>query len=206
MVGGWVRLTAEMAEPVVSPAEAPRRQLAARIWAETEQLLAASLAMARRFQAGGRLFVAGAGAAASDAQHVAVEFLHPVIVGKPALPALSLADETAAVREVAGVALFAHQVRLLAGAGDMLLAIGTDGDEPSLASALAAGRALGLLTIGLFGQCSQPAPCDHLLLAGTGDPRLAKEARVTSYHLLWETVHVLLDHLPARPATPDPPQ
>ena len=48
--------------------------------------------MAERFAAGGRLIAAGASASArSDARHVAVEFVHPVIVGKRALPAIGLA-------------------------------------------------------------------------------------------------------------------
>ena len=51
--------------------------------------------MARRFEKGGRLLVLGAGHQASDARHVAVEFVHPVIVGKRALPAIALVAERA---------------------------------------------------------------------------------------------------------------
>lgn len=49
--------------------------------------------MARQFHAGGRLLVWGPpGAPFSDAQHNAVEFIHPVIVGKRALPALAVRE------------------------------------------------------------------------------------------------------------------
>src|ERR1044072_3248604 len=58
--------------------------------AEAGRLAEACREMSRRFMAGGRLLTFGRGAAATDAQHVAVEFVHPVIVGKRALPALDL--------------------------------------------------------------------------------------------------------------------
>src|SRR5882762_2689537 len=46
--------------------------------------------MSERFLAGGRLLAFGRGPYATDAQHVSVEFVHPIIVGKRALPALDL--------------------------------------------------------------------------------------------------------------------
>ena len=46
--------------------------------------------MSDRFLAGGRLLAFGRGPYATDAQHVSVEFVHPIIVGKRALPALDL--------------------------------------------------------------------------------------------------------------------
>ncbi|MGH2388780.1 MAG: phosphoheptose isomerase, partial [Chloroflexota bacterium] len=58
--------------------------------AEIPRLAAACRQMSDRFLAGGRLLAFGNGSAATDAQHVSVEFVHPVIVGKRALPALDL--------------------------------------------------------------------------------------------------------------------
>ena len=63
---------------------APIGQLAA----SADAVAAACLAMARAFRGGGRLLAFGAGASATDAQHVSVKFVHPVVVGKRALPAL----------------------------------------------------------------------------------------------------------------------
>src|SRR5437763_6159788 len=87
--------------------------------------------MARRFPQGGKLVVFGNGGPSTDAQHVAVEFVHPVIVGKCALPAVSLTSDVATVTGVAnGEGLdevFAHQVRYLAGPTDIALGISTDG-------------------------------------------------------------------------------
>ena len=157
--------------------------------------------MAIRFHRGGKLVVFGTGGASTDAQHVAVEFVHPVIVGKRALPAISLTSDIATVTGVAashGMAeIFAHQIRFLAEPADIALGISTDGNCPSVLSGLAAARELGLLTIGLVGGedgaiAASPAT-DHLLAARSGDPRIVKEMHVTAYHVLWELVHVFFE-------------
>ena len=62
--------------------------------AEAERIALLCRSLAERFTRGGRLLaVGGSPQAWSDAHHVAVEFVHPVIVGKRALPALALAPE-----------------------------------------------------------------------------------------------------------------
>ena len=53
--------------------------------------------MSERFLRGGRLLAFGRGPYATDAQHVSVEFVHPVIVGKRALPALDLSIAVSSV-------------------------------------------------------------------------------------------------------------
>ena len=57
---------------------------------EAHRLAEACREMSERFLRGGRLLAFGRGPYATDAQHVSVEFVHPVIVGKRALPALDL--------------------------------------------------------------------------------------------------------------------
>src|SRR6202166_4604625 len=57
---------------------------------EAYQLAEACREMSERFLRGGRLLAFGRGPYATDAQHVSVEFVHPVIVDKRALPALDL--------------------------------------------------------------------------------------------------------------------
>ena len=158
-------------------------------------------AMAVRFHRGGKLVVFGAGGPSTDAQHVAVEFVHPVIVGKRALPAISLTSDVATVTGIAerdGVAaIFAHQIRFLAGPADIALGISADGDSPSVLAGLEAARDLGLLTIALVGgnggRIAGSQVADHLLVAASADPRVVKEMHVTFYHVLWELVHVFFE-------------
>jgi D-sedoheptulose 7-phosphate isomerase len=157
--------------------------------------------MALRFHRGGKLMVFGNGVQATDAQHVSVEFVHPVIVGKRALPAMTLTGDVATITGVArreGFAeVFAHQLRHLAAPADIALGITPDGRCENVRRGLETARELGLLTIALAGGdggdlAGSPA-VDHLLLAGSDDPLVVKEVHVTTYHVLWELVHVFFE-------------
>lgn len=170
----------------------------------TEQagaVVAACHAMAVRFHQGGKLVVFGSGGASTDAQHVAVEFVHPVIVGKRALPAISLTSDVATVTGVAerdGVAgIFAHQLRFLADPADIALGISADGNSPAVLAGLLAARELGMLTVALAGggggAIAASPDVDHLLTTSSADPRIVKEMHVTAYHVLWELVHVFFE-------------
>src|SRR5262249_24411513 len=115
----------------------------------------AAQAMATRFHRGGKLVAFGTGSASTDAQHVAVEVGHPVIVGKRAPPAISLTSDAATVTGIAageGMAeIFAHQITLLAEPTDIALGICVDKSYPSVLSGLRAARDLGMLMIALVG-------------------------------------------------------
>jgi len=176
---------------------APTRDLAG----QADAVAAACHAMAVRFHRGGKLVVFGAGGSSPDAQHVAVEFVHPVIVGKRALPAISLTTDVATVTGIAeqdGVAaIFAHQIRYLAGPADIALGISADGNSASVLAGLEAAAGLGLLTIALVGgdggRIAATRAVDHVLLAAAADPRVVKELHVTTYPVLWELVHVFFE-------------
>jgi len=137
--------------------------------------------MAERFARGARLIAFGCSPAArSDARHVAVEFVHPVIVGKRALPALGLVGEGGSLEQ---------QVDLLAQPEDVAIAFGTDEDGGEAARALATARARGCLTIAF-----SPAGGEYEFEPPRSDPYIRQELIETLYHLLWELVHVFFDH------------
>jgi D-sedoheptulose 7-phosphate isomerase len=177
--------------------EAPMRAFAD----QAAAVAAACHQMALRFHQGGKLVVFGTGGSSTDAQHVAVEFVHPVIVGKRALPALSLTSDVATLTGMAadnGMAtIFAHQLRYLAQPADIALGISADGNCASVLSGMLTGRELGMLTIALVGgDGGAIAACpavDHVLIARSTDPRIVKEIQVTCYHVLWELVHVFFE-------------
>ncbi len=158
--------------------------------------------MARRFAAGGKLIVFGSGSAATDAQHLAVEFVHPVIVGKRAFPAISLTGDVATLTGVAsreGVhEVFARQLRLLADPDDIALGLCTVGACPMVLGGLRAARDLGLLTLALMGgdggAAARATGAEHVFVVHSDDPRVVKEVHVTTYHVLWELVHVFFEH------------
>ena len=121
-----------------------------------DRIAACCEAMSRAFAAGGRLFVFGNGGSACDAQHMAVEFMHPVLAKRRALPAQVVGGGSALLTAVGNdqdfSLAFAEELRQLARPGDIALAISTSGKSANVLRALAAAREMGLLTIGFAGR------------------------------------------------------
>ena len=145
--------------------------------AEAPRLAEACHEMSRRFLAGGRLLAFGNGSAATDAQHVSVEFVHPVIVGKRALPALDLGPD------------FERRLPVLLQPEDMVMGFAFPEADESVERALRMARERGALTFGLTGEAGEFsfAPPDR-------DPFVVQEVFEVLYHVLWETVHVFFEH------------
>ena len=156
---------------------------------EAERIARLCHRMAERFARGGRLLALGrTPAARSDARHVAVEFVHPVIVGKRALPAIALAGE--------GGPLPA-QLELIAEPGDIVLAFGLEDGCAETAAALELAARRGCLTIAFAPDAAE------WVFEPPGDPFVRQELVETLYHVLWELVHVFFEHrglLEGRPA------
>jgi D-sedoheptulose 7-phosphate isomerase len=172
-----------MRAPVMPALEIEQRLLARnalfeRFFAsEAPRLALASREMARRFLQGGRLLAFGQGPYATDAQHVAVEFVHPVIVGKRALPALdlSLAIEP--------------WLNTLVQPGDIVMGFGPPEGDRRVTEALRAARRHGAMTFALPGRDG-----DYCVEQPLPDPFMHQELIEIVYHTLWETVHVFFEH------------
>jgi hypothetical protein len=153
-----------------------------------EDLAPAALALARRFAAGASLWCV-APQWPAHARHVAVEFVHPVIVGKRALPAISIDGPAAA-----------ESVRLLSRPGDLLLCVST-AEEPLVGDLVARSDAWGLTSLWLGagprpGRSGGNARADHVVWLEGADPAVAARSGdlVMLYHLLWELTHVVFEH------------
>ncbi|GHO42596.1 D-sedoheptulose-7-phosphate isomerase [Ktedonospora formicarum] len=169
--------------------------------AQATNIAEACWAMARRFHQGGRLIAFGNGAWATDAHHVAVEFVHPVIVGKRALPALALTNDSATLSGLmAGGRAdmpYIRQLHALARAQDIALGYTLDGRDENVQAALTFARKLELLTIGLAGRDGGTLPqsgLDFCFVVPTQDPLVIQETHETLYHVLWELVHIFFEH------------
>ncbi len=169
--------------------------------AESGRIAEACWAMARRFHQGGRLLAFGNGASATDAQHVSVEFVHPVIVGKRALPALALTNDSATISGLMqgkdAVYSFARQLSVLGRSQDMAMGFSLDGNCANVAEALAEARRMGMLTLGLTGGDGgllQQAELDFSFVVRSSDPFAIQETHETLYHVLWELVHIFFEH------------
>ncbi|MFI5285358.1 MAG: SIS domain-containing protein [Candidatus Dormibacteria bacterium] len=163
-------------------------------------IAACAAAMADRFFAGGTLLVFGSGAHATDAQHNSVEFVHPVLPGCRALPALSLTNDMATVTGImegnAAVDVYAHQMRVLGRSGDIALAFAHAPAPPSIARGLEAATGQGMLTIALTaaGGDDGPTQADYVFHVRGSDRSSAHELHLATYHMLWELVHIVLNH------------
>jgi D-sedoheptulose 7-phosphate isomerase len=171
----------EAAATFVAERFAERNRVSAAFFpAEGERLARACQAMAERFLRGGRLLAFGRGSYATDAQHVSVEFVHPVIVGKRALPALDLS--------LAGRPGIAALLR----PDDMVMGFGPPAGDPEVDEILRLAQRQGAQTFAFPGPAQGPA--DYAFSPPSTDPYLHQELIEIVYHTLWETVHVFFEH------------
>lgn len=170
-----------------------------------DTILAASLLLAKAFHRGRKMLVCGNGGSATDAQHVAVEFMHPVIVGRKALPAICLTSDMAMVTAVANDVgfddIFTRQIIALGVEGDVLLGISTSGNSENLAHAFATARRMKLSTIGFAGgdggkmaELSASGRLDFCLTVPTSSIHRIQETHVALYHVMWDMVHTFMQH------------
>jgi D-sedoheptulose 7-phosphate isomerase len=144
---------------------------------ESLRLAEACREMSERFLRGGRLLAFGRGPYTTDAQHVSVEFVHPVIVGKRALPALDLS------------VLFRPWVQTILKPEDIVMGFGPPEGDPMVWATLQEARAHGAMTFALPGTDGS-----YALEPVTEDPFIHQEMIEILYHTLWETVHVFFEH------------
>src|SRR6476659_5656932 len=172
--------------------------------ANKDAILAASLALARAFYNRRKLLVCGNGGSATDAQHIAVEFMHPITVGRKALPAICLTNDMAMVTAVANDVgfddVFSRQIIALGSTGDVLLGISTSGNSDNLLHAFATARRLKLRTIGFAGgdggkmaeSSATNGLIDFCMTVPTSSIHRIQESHVALYHIMWDLVHTFL--------------
>lgn len=171
-----------------------------RFFAESNEALAAAAGtIADVYRARGRLFTMGNGGSSCDAAHLAVEFLHPITAGRPALTATNLTTDVAMITAVGNDVgynqVFARQVIAQGRSGDCLVGISTSGNSDNLMQAFLIAKEMGLKTIGLAGGDGGKmavANLDHCLVVRTDSIHRVQECHVTIYHILWDLVHTLL--------------
>ena len=144
---------------------------------EAPRLAEACREMSERFLRGGRLLAFGRGPYATDAQHVSVEFVHPVIVGKRALPALDLSI------------LFRPWLEAILHPEDIVMGFGPPEGDPEVWATLQLAHRQDAMTFALPGMEGS-----YALDAPTQDPFMHQEMVEILYHTLWETVHVFFEH------------
>lgn len=145
--------------------------------AEAGRLALACRDMAERFRSGGRLLAFGRGPYSTDAQHVSVEFVHPVIVGKRALPALDLSIA------------FQPWLEAIVQPHDIVMGFGPPEGDADVERALSFAQQRQAMTFALPGRSGS-----YSFRAPDMQPFPHQEMVEILYHTLWETVHVFLEH------------
>ncbi len=163
-------------------------------------VLSAARALAKVFARDGKMLCMGNGGSSCDAAHFAVEFLHPITTGRPALPALNLAMDTAMLSAVGNDIgmrhVFRRQLEVHARPGDGVIGFSTSGNSENLLSAYEKAKQLGLVTLGLCGgnggEMKASGLVDHCLVVETDSVHRVQEVHVATYHVLWDLTHTLL--------------
>jgi len=154
--------------------------------------------MAERFGRGGKLIAMGNGGSACDAQHVAVEFQHPIIEKRKPLPAFALTIDSATLTAIGNdkdfCYVFVDQLDLLARPEDVALGISTSGASANVNRALRRAREKGLMTVGFAGRDGgqMPAVCDYCFTVKSWSIHRIQETHTALLHLMWDLLHVAM--------------
>jgi D-sedoheptulose 7-phosphate isomerase len=143
----------------------------------------------RRLREGSKLIIFGNGGSASDAQHIAAEFVGRYEADRKALAAIALTTNSSSLTAISNdygfAEVFARQVQALAKSGDVALAISTSGNSENVLRGAAAARQLGAFTIGLTGRTGGK-------LASSVDLCICVPSDVTSRI---QESHILIGHI-----------
>ncbi len=143
---------------------------------------------------GGKIFLFGNGGSASDAQHIAAEFVNRYVTDRPAIPALALNTDSSILTSISNDSSFIHvfsrQIAALGKRGDIAIAISTSGNSPNIIEAVKQAKQLNMATIGLLGKDGGKLirmVDNALIVPSTSTPRI-QEVHIMIGHILCELV------------------
>lgn len=151
-----------------------------------------------RFQQGHTLLICGNGGSASDAQHIAAEFIGRFLINRKGLPAIALGSNpaiiTAWTNDHEFETVFSRQVESLGKPGDILWGISTSGKSKNIIRALETAKNLGISTIGMTGNSGGMTKTivDYPLFVDEQHTPLIQEIHVITYHRICEQVELEL--------------
>ncbi|MGB9714878.1 MAG: D-sedoheptulose-7-phosphate isomerase [Thermodesulfovibrionales bacterium] len=169
-----------------------------------DTIIEASKVIADAFNRGKKLILFGNGGSASDASHIAAEFVNRFQRERPSLPALSLNTDMAVITSIANdydfSEIFAKQLKSLADEGDVVIAISTSGNSPNVLKAMDVAKKKGLTTIaftGLKGEKLASKANFAFIVPSDKTPRI-QETHITLGHVLCRMVEEILFEVPRK--------
>jgi D-sedoheptulose 7-phosphate isomerase len=154
--------------------------------------------IARAFRDGHKVLLFGNGGSATDASHIASEFVGRYHRDRTPLPAIALATDMAAITCIANdyeyTEIFARQVNAHGQKGDIAIAISTSGNSPNVLKAVEAARSRGLATIGWTGAKGEKLAkmVDYAFVVPSTVTARIQETHITLGHVLCELIEEAL--------------
>ena len=164
----------------------------------TSSIAAAAKLVVNALQNGGRVFLAGNGGSAADAQHLAAELVGRFRRERPGLPVIALTTNTSVLTAVANdygyETVFSRQVAALAGAGDLVILLSTSGNSPNIISAAEEARRRGISVIGLTGRTGGALGgfADIMITIPSDDTPRIQGMHITVGHIICDLVETSL--------------
>lgn len=164
---------------------------------QLDQILDTGELICRTLTAGNKILICGNGGSAADAQHIAAELVGRYERERQSWPAIALTTDTSALTALSNdygyEQVFARQVEGLARKGDLLIAISTSGNSPSILRAVEKAKEIGCVTLGLGGSAGGKLVelCDQSLIVSSSRTSRVQEAHITIAHLWCEMVDLI---------------
>jgi D-sedoheptulose 7-phosphate isomerase len=169
-----------------------------------ERIFEAAQAIANAFNDGKKLILFGNGGSATDASHIAAEFINRFRRERPGLPAISLNTDMAVITSIANdydfSDVFARQLKAVSEEGDIVVAISTSGNSPNILKAMDVARRKKLTTIaftGLKGEKFASKATLAFIVPSDSTPRI-QETHITIGHVLCQMVEEILFEAPRK--------
>ncbi|MDH4027521.1 MAG: D-sedoheptulose 7-phosphate isomerase [Nitrospirota bacterium] len=163
-----------------------------------DAIVEVSKLLADTFSKGNKLLLFGNGGSASDASHIAAEFVNRFKKERPALPAIALNTDMAVLTSIANdydyVNTFARQLKALAQDGDVVIAISTSGNSPNVLKAVEAAKKMKVRTVAFTGLKGHKlaSRCDHVFAVPSNNTPRVQETHIVLGHVLCQMVEEIL--------------
>jgi D-sedoheptulose 7-phosphate isomerase len=160
----------------------------------TSEVARAARTIVESVRVGGKVLLFGNGGSASDAQHIAAEFVNRYTLDRPAIPAIALNTDSSVITSISNDSSFIHvysrQIAALGKRGDIAVGISTSGNSPNIIEGIKQAKQLNMTTIGLLGKDGGKLikmVDNALVVPSTSTPRI-QEVHIMIGHILCELV------------------
>lgn len=158
--------------------------------------------IAKTLSEGGKILIFGNGGSATDASHIAAEFVNRFKRERPGLPAIALNTDMAVITAIANdydySEIFAKQIKALGQKGDVAIGISTSGSSRNVIKAIEVAKKRGLKTIAFTSKKGEKliSKVDYAFAVASEETPRIQETHITLGHILCELVEDILFELP----------